>query len=254
MYAAAIVDDIPADAEALARLVAASRPSDAPTAASEPLQGAFFEVRCFASADELARQLDEAYAPDIVFIDIVLDPATAGPAADGIEAVDRLLARSPRTQVIYVSGYDAFHTQVYRTPHAAYLRKPFCAEDVAYALDLALAARARTAEEPLCLKVKGADQVVEPAEIRYLESRLHVVRVHAARGVLEVYGKLSDLLDALPARFVRCHQSFAVNLDAVTSLDASSITLVSGEQVPVSRRMRAEVRAALFAHLRARRR
>ena len=102
--------------------------------------------------------------------------------------------------------------------------------------------------------IMRADQVVEPAEIRYLESRLHVVRVHAARGVLEVYGKLSDLLDALPARFVRCHQSFAVNLDAVTSLDASSITLVSGEQVPVSRRMRAEVRAALFAHLRARRR
>ncbi len=285
MYAVAIVDDLAADAEALARLVVSSPPSDTAgsSLAAHPfpetcretaapqldgkgsagqhadatdgvLASDLFEVRCFSSADELVQCLDDAYAPDIAFIDIVLDPTTAGPAADGIDAVERLLSRSPLTQIVYVSGYDAFHTQVYRTPHAAYLRKPFRSMDVSYALGLALAARERTAEKPLCLKIKGAERVIEPAEIRYLESRLHMVCIHAAQGDYEVYGKLADLVQQLPARFVRCHQSFIVNLATVASLDATGIVLVTGERVPVSRRMRAGVRQALFSYLRARRR
>ena len=153
-------------------------------------------------------------------------------------------------QVIYVSGYDSFHTQVYRTPHAAYLAKPFTPQDVACAVNLALSAQERSAERPLVLRVKGAERVVRPAEIIYLESSLHLVRVHTARETVEAYTKLGDLLRQLPARFVRTHQSFAVNLDAVSALDAAAVTLNTGETVPVSRRMRAGVREALFAHIR----
>ena len=53
---------------------------------------------------------------------------------------------------------------------------------------------------------------------------------------------------------MRTHQSFAVNLDAVRSLESTAVTLVSGESIPVSRRMRASVREALFEHIRAERR
>lgn len=243
MYRVAIVDDLSEDAEALARYV---RSADATKTGGR----ARLDVTCFGSPDELDSLLDRGYEPDVAFFDIVFDPSAAEPAADGVSAAGRLLVSHPRTQVVYTSGYDSFHTRVYCTPHAAYLRKPFRAEDVSYALDLALAALERRAERPLLLHSKGTDRVVAPADIRFLESRLHVVTVHTARGTIEVYGKLSDLLDLLPARFVRCHQSFAVNLDAVDALEASSLSLVSGERVPVSRRMRPAVREALFSHLR----
>lgn len=175
---------------------------------------------------------------------------TPAPNPTGIDAVHALFAPGSQTQVIYVSGYDSFHTQVYRTPHAAYLAKPFTPQDVACAVNLALSAQERSAERPLVLRVKGAERVVRPAEVIYLESSLHLVRVHTARETVEAYTKLGDLLCQLPARFVRTHQSFAVNLDAVSALDAAAVTLNTGETVPVSRRMRAGVREALFAHIR----
>ena len=72
----------------------------------------------------------DGYEPDIAFIDIVLtEPAPSPNTADnaapagadhtGIDLVEQLLAHRPTTQVVYTSGYDNFHTKVYRTPHVA---------------------------------------------------------------------------------------------------------------------------------------
>ena len=104
------------------------------------------------------------------------------------------------------------------------------------------------------MRVKGVERIVRPADILYLESSLHALHVHTAREVIETYGKLADALSLLPRRFVRTHQSFAVNLDAVRSLEQNAVTLISGASVPVSRRMRASVREALFDHIRTERR
>ena len=244
----AIVDDCAEDAEALARMVrahaAASAAGDEPDCA----------VTVFPSVDSLADCLNRGYAPDLAFVDIVLDPEASGRASTGIDAVEQLFGAGSATQVVYVSGYDEFHTQVYRTRHAAYLAKPFAEKDVALAMDIALDARERSREKPLSLRVKGVERIVRPVDILYLESSLHALRVHTVHEVVETYGKLADILAQLPRRFVRTHQSFAVNLDAVRSLESGSVMLVSGDAVPVSRRMRASVRAALFEHIRSERR
>lgn len=264
MVSVAIVDDQPEAAATLAALVETFSVRAGTTDLIGCTDGVptSFAVTCFTSASELIGRIIDGYELDIAFIDIVLtepapslnttDNAPAGADQTGIDLVEQLLAHRPTTQIVYTSGYDTFHTKVYRTPHVAYLAKPFRRDDIAYALTLALAAREHTNDEALCFRLKGSERIVRPAEIRYLESKLHVVHVHTARDTFEVYGRLTALLGELPARFVRCHQSFAVNLDAVTSLGASSLTLIGGEEVPVSRRMRAGVRDALFAHLRIR--
>ena len=242
----AIVDDCIEDAEALECMVQAYLRSSNDTRLPDQT------IRAFATVDALASWMDEGHSPDLAFIDIVLDPEALqeGAASTGIDVVEKLFGAGSSTQVVYVSGYDEFHTQVYRTRHAAYLSKPFAEKDVALAMSIALAARERTFEKPLSLRVKGVERIVRPADILYLESSLHALRVHTAREVIETYGKLADALSQLPRRFVRTHQSFAVNLDAVRSLDQNAVTLISGTSVPVSRRMRASVREALFDHIR----
>lgn len=176
-----------------------------------------------------------------------LDSACA--SSSGIDEVERLVLGAG-TQVIYMSAYDVYHTQVYRTPHVCYLRKPLRKDDVEVALDLALRRLALQADRPLRFQTRGAQRVVRPQEILYLESDLRLVRVHLRGEAVEAYGKLSDLARLLPDRFVRCHQSFLVNLDYVASLDAATLRLTDGSELPVSRRHRAAVRDALFAHVR----
>ena len=157
MFQIAIVDDRAEDAEALARMVRARRRSSEACATGEG-------ISTFATVDALSACMDGGYAPDIVFVDIVLDPDAAqdGPAPTGIDAVERLFGTGSAAQIVYVSGYDEFHTKVYRTRHAAYLSKPFSEEDVSLALDLALAARESALEKPLTLRVKGVERVVRP--------------------------------------------------------------------------------------------
>lgn len=250
MGSIAIVDDCAEDAAELARMVRTCRRLLGETVPP------CWEVSVFSDAAALSARIDEGYAPDLAFVDVVLNPDTsmADSAPTGIDVVEGLLGLGSGVQVIFMSGYDELHTQVYRTQHAAYLAKPFTEKDVALAMKLALAARERTFEQPLVLCAKGVRYVVRPSEILYLESRLHSLRVHALHDLIETHGKLGDALAQLPRRFVRTHQSFVVNLDAVRSLEADAIMLASGESVPVSRRMRASVRAALFEHIRAERR
>lgn len=252
MRVVAIVDDCVEDAAQLARMVRSSSASCLPNG-SGPSE---WEISTFSSVDALSARMVEGYAPDLAFVDIVLDPGAspAAPAPTGVDAVERLFGAGSATQVVYVSGYDEFHTQVYRTRHAAYLAKPFSDKDVALALDLAQAARENASEQPFVVRAKGVERVVRPSDILYLESSLHSLRIHTPREAIETYGKLADVLSQLPRRFVRTHQSFAVNLDAVRSLEPAAVVLASGESVPVSRRMRASVREALFEHIRTERR
>lgn len=237
MYATAIVDDNRQHAEDLRDLLCAGPHADELAV----------EVYDSAAAFE---QVAHKRLPDLLFMDIVLDGPDASPAsANGIDEVARLVAGSA-TQVIYMSAYDAYHTQVYRTPHACYLRKPLQKDDVEAALDAALHHLALRSEKPLRFHVHGAERVVRPQEILYVESDLRLVRVHLRGEVLEAYGKLSEVAQILPDRFVRCHQSFLVNLDYVAGLEAAALRLVDGSELPVSRRNRAAVRDALFAHVR----
>ena len=64
--------------------------------------------------------------------------------------------------------------------------------------------------------------------------------------MVETYGKLSDLLQRLPQRFVQCHKSFVVNMGFIDEFGRTDITLTSGERVPVSQKRRASVREAFF--------
>jgi DNA-binding LytR/AlgR family response regulator len=49
-------------------------------------------------------------------------------------------------------------------------------------------------------------------------------------------GKLSDILaDLQKGRFIRCHKSFAINLNNIRSLDRRYAVAVNGKEIPVGR-------------------
>lgn len=272
MYTVAIVDDIASEGAELARLL------------SETPQANQLTVVPFCRADELLQRVEAGWRPDLLFMDIRLaqdagavvspsagfaDGKTPAPAAalapavpeftaaspfaapTGIDVVARLHELGLTAPVVYMSGYDSCHTAVYRTNHACYLRKPFVPAEVAEALSYAISAHERWAASPLRLRVGSSERVLQPNDIYYLESRLRRLCVHTEHEELETYSKLGDVLAALPAQFTRCHQSFAVNLDHVAELTPETLVLTNGSTVPVSRRWRPQVRAALFAHIRA---
>jgi two-component system LytT family response regulator len=97
----------------------------------------------------------------------------------------------------------------------------------------------------------GADLVLEPDEVEWIEADDYYAAVHA-RGrrhlVRESLDSLERRLD--PARFVRVHRSAIVNLAQVREVRAraggdSAVVLRDGRQLPLSRRRREQVAEAI---------
>jgi DNA-binding LytR/AlgR family response regulator len=70
--------------------------------------------------------------------------------------------------------------------------------------------------------------------IVYVESQGRIVTFHHENGETEeIISKLNHVEDKFPNNFIRCHQSFLVNMDKIQSVKNNKIVLFSGEDVPV---------------------
>lgn len=96
--------------------------------------------------------------------------------------------------------------------------------------------------------VKNKDVLmrVDFSDISFFESRQRIVVMHTAKQNIEFYAKLTDVLDKLPQeRFLRCHQSYVVNMGKIRSLDktARCFRMASGQSIEISKSLYADAAA-----------
>ena len=89
-------------------------------------------------------------------------------------------------------------------------------------------------------KCEGEHQRIPYADISYFESSAKKVMLHSVRdGKRYCFAaKLDDLAQGLPSCFLRCHQSYLVNMHMIRSLDTPNhvFRLHSNEEILISRR------------------
>lgn len=91
-------------------------------------------------------------------------------------------------------------------------------------------------DKTLTVKNKDYFHRVDFCHIEYIESRNKYITIHCACGITHMQrGKLSDVEKQLDRRFLRCHQSYIVNMDEVWELRAD-FRMVSGDVVPIRRK------------------
>jgi len=206
-------------------------------------------------------------SPDLVFLDVQM------PKLDGFEVLELL---DPAPAVIFCTAYDEYALQAFEVHAVDYLLKPFGRERLAEALvrtrermaqaatrretspaagedasEVALpparAALARAARGPgrhaerIVVRDGAQVHVIQAERVDYLEAQDDYVAVHAGGTEHLKHQALSELADSLdPARFVRVHRSFVVNVERIARIellakDQRVAVLHDGRQVPVSR-------------------
>jgi len=201
-----------------------------------------------ANGFEAVRAVEE-FAPDLLLLDVQM-PGLSG--FDVLELIGREVA------VVFVTAYDRHALRAFEVHAVDFLLKPFPPERLAEALarvrrrlgqprepglDRAAAA-ARPPGVPVArlLVREGAKVHVIPAEaLDVAEARDDYVCLRSGgREFLkqQTLAELEGWLD--PARFVRVHRSFIVNVARVTrierySKDGRLAVLADGSKVPVSR-------------------
>ena len=215
------------------------------------------DIDVVAEADnglDAARAITEL-KPDLVFLDIQM------PRLTGLEVLE-LTGR--RDGVIFTTAYDQHAMRAFELHAVDYLLKPFTQARFDTALERArrLLGQAAPGLErlvapagPTIARVLVRDgegmQVLAVDAIDYIEAQADYVAFHCAGREHLKAQRISDLEAQLdPARFVRVHRSFIINLAALQGLektdsDAHVARMKNGKRIPVSRSGYERLRAAL---------
>lgn len=188
--------------------------------------------------------------PDLLFLDVQM------PKLDGFEVLD-LVGRD--VAVVFVTAFDEHALRAFEVHAVDYLLKPVSPERFALALERArvrlrsgapapspeaLIADARPRERPAdrVLVRQGARvHVISAAELDYAEAQDDYVGLRSGGKLHLKQQTLGDLESALdPARFVRIHRSYLLNLDRLARLESEGrdqrvAVLRDGTRLPVSR-------------------
>ncbi len=200
-------------------------------------------------------------SPDIAFLDIEM------PKLTGFEVAELL---APEVAVVFVTAYDRYAVQAFEIHAVDYVLKPFRPDRLREALAHARARRAADVRGDVvaiaaAARPKGtwADRVVvrdgprvhviAVDRIDALEAQDDYVAVVSAGKKFLKPQTLSSLAATLdPARFLRVHRSYVIQLDRLEQIELYArnshvAILAGGLKVPVSRDGHARLKAILDA-------
>ena len=191
-----------------------------------------YKLVSFLSGREFLKALSENVCQyNLVFLDIELEDKSIS----GIDLGQMINSRNPQTQLIFISQYLEYASDVYSTKHTYFINKNRLNDYLADALHAALKNLDTGRKQYLTFKVKQTQLRIPADNILYLERNLRETFIYTGNKTYTTRDKLSELQQQLPSFFVCCHRSFLVNLHAVTSLHHAEIILNNGQGIPVSR-------------------
>lgn len=202
------------------------------------------DVRIYSGADELLADVEQNNLNyDLYLLDIYMDSAEGKDSMNGIELAQKLRMRDDDVSICFVSTSNEFYREAYNLYAIQYLIKPVGREDLERLIEKAGKRRALRKEKRLSIKSRGQTGSIPYSQILYISSREHTVSVFCTDGaVWEYKGKLDELaVRVCGDMFMRCHQSFLVNMYQVDNLSGNEL-MISGHRIPVSRRYYAEIK------------
>jgi two-component system LytT family response regulator len=198
--------------------------------------------------------------PDLLFLDIQM------PKLDGFEVLELI---GTDLAIVFCTAYDQYALRAFEVHAVDYLLKPFGAERFEAALTRArqrmgeqkrvppdLAAQARTPgqfSDRIVLRDGSDVHIIPINKLDYAEAQDDYVALASEgkkRLKQQTISSLEQSLD--PARFLRVHRSYILNLDRLKKLepygkDSHVAILIDGTRLPVSRSGYTRLRTLLDA-------
>lgn len=169
---------------------------------------------------------------DLVFLDIEMGHP------NGLEVGSQLVNASHKPVIVFTTQSLNYAIRGYGIA-LRYLPKPISYDTFSDIMKLAL-------EQILPQKIKlcsnGVQMVLSVQDILYFEVLRHQLIAHLASGeIITVRDTLTDTICKVPHRaFVQPHKSYYINMDYIDRLTQQTITMTSGDIIPVGRSKKAE--------------
>lgn len=205
---------------------------------------------------KLKKEFQAGNRPDVLIMDICHEFNPALPKTkerqEGIDYAYELNQRYPELQIIYMTEDAKKYSQhIFLKPVnlLGYLTKPVDLVILKKLLEIAKEKQKQNDEKRVTIMCRNHKQIFYLDEILYLESRAHRTMIHTYEGEEVCRDKISDLEQRMGDTFVRCHQSFLVNMTYIRRIENESFKLENGEEISISKRRYVETKNRYFAYL-----
>ena len=169
------------------------------------------EIRCFATAEALLEYKDTPL--DAVFLDIELG------RKNGIFVAKKLNKTKPNCQIIYMTNYLHYATEIYNTEHIWFVVKKHFQDKVGEIISRILREFESKTSRIVLKTLKNEVISIVPSDIYYLEREKRGTRVVTVWDEYHVKERMSDIVPQLSELdFSQCHNSYVVNFRHVKEL------------------------------------
>lgn len=198
--------------------------------------GVRFDIDIYPDGAELCRKESNLYKYDVIFLDIGM------PDQNGMETAHEIRKQNSEVDIVFITVMQEYVFEGYRVGAVRYIMKKDMAELLPECMDALLQKYFRSGRKMKFPFVKG-ERTVLLKDILCIEIQSHKLCFTMKNETLYMYGQMGELEQKMAdSHFVRCHQSYLVNLEHIASINNYRICLSNGMEVPVSRSKSAEVK------------
>lgn len=174
-------------------------------------------------------------SPILVLMDICLDDD------NGIDFIKSIRKKVLDIPVVFITGYTEYCQNIFMEFRPfGLLTKPIDEAKLCYYINKAINS-CRKNELYITINYLRNEITIKNQDIHYIESDKRKVRYYTSDSCYEEYIKMDDALKKLYSGFLRCHKSYAVNMDYIDTLEKEYIITKYGKKIPVSRSYRGTV-------------
>jgi DNA-binding LytR/AlgR family response regulator len=171
---------------------------------------------------------------DILFLDIEMEGMTGLETGHDIRSIDRNVI------IIYVTSHGKYVFKSFRIEPFDYILKPIEIKKIEDVLRRAVA-KYREQHHSLVIAFKEQTYTLKVCDIVYLESNLRHIKFYTDNNTFMCLGKLDEYERNLtPYGFLRCHQSFLLNMGFIRSINRDTITTTNSLEINMSTRKKQE--------------
>lgn len=166
---------------------------------------------------------------DLLLLDIELGKN------NGIDLALKVNEITPYTQIIYITAYMQYVSDVYQSKHTYFINKENLDKYFPIAINQAIENINHLKSQYLYISWNKQKNEVYQKDIIYIERKSRVSYVYTKKEVYKTSLKINELILLLNDSFCICHKSFIVHMDYIKDINHNSVQLMNQQIIPISR-------------------
>lgn len=166
---------------------------------------------------------------DILLLDIELGEK------NGIDLALKVNEITPYTQIIYITAYMQYASDVYQSKHTYFINKENLDKYFPIAINQAIGNINHLKSQYLYIFWNKQKNEVYQKDIIYIERKSRVSYVYTKKELYKTSLKINELILLLNDSFCICHKSFIIHMDYIKDINHNSVQLMNQQIIPISR-------------------